>query len=64
MRRTLPLVLGGLMAVVGLIWTLQGLGYIKGSGMTGVHLWAVLGPIVAGLGVALVIVGIEQTRKR
>jgi len=57
-------VLGALMAVVGLIWTLQGLGYLKGSAMTGVHLWAVLGPIVAGLGVALVIVGLEKQKKR
>ena len=45
------------MVVIGGIWTLQGLGYVKGSPMTGVELWAILGPLVAGLGVALAYVG-------
>jgi hypothetical protein len=42
--------------VVGLIWTFQGLGYWEGSAMTGEDTWAVIGPAVAGLGVALLIV--------
>ncbi|MBF4768694.1 hypothetical protein ISU10_13060 [Nocardioides agariphilus] len=42
--------------VVGLIWTFQGLGYWEGSAMTGEETWAVIGPAVAGLGVALLIV--------
>jgi hypothetical protein len=42
--------------VVGLIWTFQGLGYWEGSAMTGQDEWAVIGPAVAGLGVALLIV--------
>jgi hypothetical protein len=57
MRKTLPVTLGILMVVIGAIWTLQGLGYVKGSAMTGVELWAILGPLVAGLGVALAYVG-------
>ena len=60
MPRALALVAGGLMALVGLVWTLQGLGYLSGSPMTGVDLWAVIGPAVAGLGVALVIVGMRR----
>lgn len=52
-RRTLLLTLAGLLVVVGAVWTLQGLGYLEGSPMTGVQLWAILGPLVAGLGVAL-----------
>jgi hypothetical protein len=44
------------MIVVGLIWTFQGLGYWEGSAMTGQELWAVIGPGVTGLGVALLIV--------
>jgi hypothetical protein len=56
MRRTLALGLGGLMVVVGGVWTMQGLGYLGGSPMTGVEFWAIAGPIVAGLGVALLIV--------
>ena len=43
------------MLVVGLIWTFQGLGYWEGSAMTGEQTWAIIGPAVAGLGVALLI---------
>jgi len=62
MRKVVPVTLGVLMVVVGAIWTFQGLGYLKGSVMTGVALWAILGPLVAGLGVALVIVGLRPGR--
>jgi hypothetical protein len=62
MRKTLPVTLGILMVVIGVIWTLQGLGYVKGSPMTGVELWAILGPLVAGLGVALSYVGVRGSR--
>ena len=62
MRKTLPVTLGILMVVIGGIWTLQGLGYVKGSPMTGVELWAIVGPLVAGLGVALAYVGFRGRR--
>ena len=61
MRKTLPITIGVLMVVIGAVWTFQGLGYLKGSPMTGVQLWAIVGPIVAGLGVALAIVGLRGT---
>jgi hypothetical protein len=41
---------------VGLLWTFQGLGYVDGSAMSGQEEWAVIGPVVAGLGLALIIV--------
>jgi hypothetical protein len=50
-----------LMVVIGAVWTFQGLGYLKGSPMTGVEIWAVVGPIVAGLGVALAYLGLRGT---
>jgi hypothetical protein len=62
MKKAVPLVLGGLMVVVGLVWTLQGLGYATGSPMTGVAFWAILGPVVAGFGLALMIVGYRGPR--
>jgi hypothetical protein len=62
MRRTLPITLGVLMLLIGAIWTFQGLGYLKGSPMTGVRTWAILGPIVAGLGGALTLVGVRGRR--
>jgi hypothetical protein len=43
------------MVVVGLLWTGQGLGWIGGSFMSGVPLWAMIGPLVAGLGVMVVL---------
>ena len=58
--RPLFLVLGALFVIVGGVWTFQGLGYLEGSPMTGVDTWAMIGPIVAGLGVALLIVAARR----
>ena len=51
----LRLALGVMLVVVGAIWTLQGLGVLGGSAMSGVTTWAVIGPVVAVAGVALVV---------
>ncbi len=47
--------LGALAIVIGLVWTGQGLGWIGGSFMSGVTLWAMIGPAVAGLGVLTIV---------
>lgn len=48
--------LGVLLALMGLTWTLQGLGILQSSSpMTGVTLWAIIGPIVAITGIVLVV---------
>ena len=60
MGRHLAVVIGVVMLLVGGLWTLQGLGYVDGSFMSGSDTWAIIGPIVAGLGVALVIVGLQR----
>jgi hypothetical protein len=60
MSRAALLLLSMLIMVLGLIWTFQGLGYLGGSAMSGQHEWAVIGPAVAGLGVALMIVVISR----
>ena len=39
--------------VSGVVWTLQGLDVLGGSAMSGVTLWAVVGPMVAIAGLAL-----------
>ncbi len=62
--RALALALGIVMVLVGALWTFQGLGYVGGSPMSGVDLWAILGPLVAGLGVALVIVAARGAGRR
>ena len=53
MNKNLRVGLGILLVLMGLIWTMQGLGYLKGSAMTGVTLWAIIGPVVALAGLAL-----------
>jgi hypothetical protein len=62
MGKSVAITVGVVLLVVGAVWTFQGLGYLKGSPMTGVEMWAVIGPIVAGLGVALAYVGIRGRR--
>lgn len=58
------LVSGVVLGVVGLIWTLQGVGILGGSVMSGSSLWAVIGPIVLLAGVGLIIVGLSRRRDR
>jgi hypothetical protein len=60
LRRGLLTVFGVLLTIAGVIWTLQGLGYIGGSVMTGVTLWAVVGPIVAVIGLVMAVTGLRQ----
>ena len=59
MRRIVLVVVGALVALAGIVWTLQGLGYISGSFMTGATLWAVVGPVVALIGLAIVVLGVR-----
>lgn len=62
MKKAVAALLGVLMLAVGVLWTAQGLGYVGGSVMTGQSIWAILGPIVAGLGLALLIVTFQHRR--
>jgi hypothetical protein len=56
------LVLGAVFVVLGLVWFGQGMGWIGGSGMSGVRLWAVIGPILAAVGVVLVVRSLPPVR--
>ena len=58
--RPLGIVLGVVMVLMGAVWTFQGLGYLEGSPMTDQSIWAILGPLVAGLGVGLVVVAARR----
>ena len=58
--RPLFVALGAAMVLVGVVWTFQGLGYLEGSAMTGEEIWAILGPLLAGLGVGLVVVAARR----
>ncbi len=48
------------MVVLGSLWTAQGLGYLEGETTTDSTTGSVMGPIIAGLGVALAIVVLQR----
>lgn len=58
------LILGVLAVAVGVVWTLQGLNVIGGSFMSGNTMWAVIGPLVAIIGLVLVGIGAGIGRRR
>ncbi|HEX2774804.1 MAG TPA: hypothetical protein VHN18_20610 [Micromonosporaceae bacterium] len=59
----LPLALGLLAVVAGAMWTLQGLGYLGGSVMSGKAMWAVIGPVVVLAGLAVIWIGLRARRR-
>lgn len=56
--------LGAMLIVIGMVFTLQGLGYLAGSPMTGVTGWAVIGPVVALVGLVLIVRSVQTRRPR
>jgi hypothetical protein len=56
------LIIGVVVALVGLVWTLQGLDVLGGSAMSGKTMFAVIGPIVGVLGLVLIVVGVRRRR--
>jgi len=55
--RIAVIVLGVLVAMFGLLFTLQGFGAVQGSPMSNTATWSVLGPIIALVGIILAIIG-------
>ena len=60
--RMLLVAAGAVVAIAGIVWTLQGLGYLTGSFMTGATLWAVIGPIAVVAGLGLTAAGVLSRR--
>ena len=60
MKRALIVGVGLLITVAGLVFTLQGVGTLGGSVMSGVTFWAVAGPVIALVGLAIVAVGLRR----
>ena len=63
MRQVLLAVVGVAAVLAGLIWTLQGLGYVGGSFMSGATVWAVIGPVVALAGLVLIVIASRSRRR-
>ncbi|MEP9364798.1 hypothetical protein ABLE68_17675 [Nocardioides sp. CN2-186] len=62
MAKPLWVVAGVVVALVGLLWTLQGLDVVKGSSMSGTTTWSIIGPIVLVVGVVVMSVGFRGRR--
>jgi RsiW-degrading membrane proteinase PrsW (M82 family) len=56
------LVIGVIAVAVGIVWTLQGLNILGGSVMSGHAIYAVVGLIVAVIGLVLIGVGLRRRR--
>jgi hypothetical protein len=64
MKRPAWVLVGGVVAVLGLLFTLQGAGVISGSAMSGTTFWTVAGPIIIVVGLILATVGVRGRRRR
>ena len=59
MRKPALVAVGVVVALAGLLFTLQGVGVIGGSAMSSTTFWSVAGPIIIVVGVALAYVGVR-----
>jgi hypothetical protein len=60
MRTIILAGVGVLIILAGVIFTLQGVGVIGGSGMSGDSFWAVAGPVIALVGLAIAVVSLRR----
>jgi len=62
MRSGVLIAAGVVLTIAGAIWALQGFGVIGGSFMSGDSVWAIIGPIVAAIGLILAVIGVRRAR--
>jgi hypothetical protein len=55
-------IIGVLLVLSGVVWTLQGLDLLGGSSMSGNRMWAVIGPFTAIAGCFLAAFGLRRPR--
>jgi hypothetical protein len=53
---------GVILTIAGVIWALQGFGVIGGSFMSGDSVWAIIGPIVAAIGLLITVIAVRRAR--
>ena len=56
------IVVGVVVALFGLLFTLQGFGAVSGSPMSNTTTWSVLGPIIALVGIVIAFAGWRARR--
>ncbi|HEX3778812.1 MAG TPA: hypothetical protein VHX38_04050 [Pseudonocardiaceae bacterium] len=62
MKNWLFVVVGAVLFLVGLVWTLQGLDVVKGSFMSGAKLWLAIGLLIGIGGLFLINSGVRRLR--
>ncbi|HZB10546.1 MAG TPA: hypothetical protein VE525_15695 [Rubrobacter sp.] len=62
--RYVLLIVGALIALMGGVWLLQGIGILPGSFMTGQLFWAVMGAVSMAVGGLLVVAGFRLSKRR
>ncbi len=60
MRRVVLVGVGVLVTLAGTVFTLQGVGLLGGSVMSGVTFWAVAGPVIALAGLVIAALGLRD----
>jgi hypothetical protein len=61
--RSLGPVIGALLIVAGAVWAIQGYGTLKGSFMTGSHMWMWIGIACVVAGVVILVASLSAIRK-
>jgi hypothetical protein len=62
--RIFMVIIGVVAILLGGLWTAQGLNLLGATGgMNGVKIWAVIGPIVAVVGLIVLIAGVRRRSK-
>jgi hypothetical protein len=55
--RAAVVIVGVVVALAGLLFSLQGFGMVTGSPMTNTTTWSILGPLIALVGIAIAFAG-------
>ena len=59
MRRVVLVGAGFILMLAGVVFTLQGVGVLGGSVMSGITFWAVADPVIALAGLILAVIGLR-----
>jgi hypothetical protein len=58
-KKPVWVIVGGVLAILGLLFTLQGTDVMKGSGMSGTTFWAIAGPVIIVIGLIVASIGVR-----
>lgn len=63
MARGLLGAVGALLLVAGTVFALQGFGVLGGSSMSGSNVWAAVGPVIAAVGVVMLVGAVRSGQR-